>query len=329
MSGHNLESPTLLKSRLPGAVPLLLHSQPWSPRDFIDSIAAAGDRWVQIEPLVRDIPDADDLRIVCRLPASGAEVAVCAERLPWDSAFFGYGVAKLHGIYPMEPGRFDLAADYTAAVHTLVEFARSKGIAYLHAAVDTRDLPTSRALGAAGFTPLEVRGYYHRTVQNYRAVRRFPARMAGPDDVDRLIAVAQQAVNPYDRFHADPFIAPAEAARMMAAWVRASIVEGFADATFVLDDASRQAACLCTLKYQRGDWQRWGLRTTQMVFGAAYPPGADLIVKVFSEILHHLKAQGVEHCFFKTQIANRPVTRAAERLGYRLGGGEQVFRLVL
>ena len=67
----------------------------------------------------------------------------------------------------------------------------------------------------------------------------------------------------------------------------------------------------------------------QFTFGAGFPQGSSSFMKVFSEANHHLREAGVEHGFFKTQIQNRTIVRAGELLGYRIGAGEHVLRLVL
>ena len=134
----------------------LVDSLPWSPLDFIKGISPAGDRALHVESLTRDVNPRDDLRFAFPI-AGGREVAVCAERLPWDSGFFGYDVARLHGIYPLASSGYQHDADYTPAVSELTRSARRRGIRYLFAVIDARDLPTQRALAATGFSVLETR----------------------------------------------------------------------------------------------------------------------------------------------------------------------------
>ena len=83
--------------------PLLLESLPWSPLDFVKGISRSGDRTVQFNSLLRELHPANDLRFTHAI-APEADVAVLAERLPWDSSFFGYDVARLNGVFPLTGG---------------------------------------------------------------------------------------------------------------------------------------------------------------------------------------------------------------------------------
>jgi dTDP-4-amino-4,6-dideoxy-D-galactose acyltransferase len=318
-------TPSLLSSRLDDVKPLLLESLPWSPHDFIRNISTAGDRAFHIAPLVRDIDPADDLRITHGDPSM--ELALCAERLPWDSAFFGYNVARLHGIFPLSAGGYSAAADYTPAVRALCRFAQDRGIRYLFSVVDARDLPTIRALTTAGFALLETRCLFYRSIRDYRYPRRFQCRPATAEDLDSLFALARNEVNPYDRFRADPFIAPEDAGRLMETWIRASVLDGFADATFVPD--RKNPAAVCTLKYHRDKWPAWGTAIAQGIFALGSPRAGGWVMRIFSEANYHLQELGVDYVFYTTQIANRPAVRVSQQLNYKLGRCEHVLRILL
>jgi dTDP-4-amino-4,6-dideoxy-D-galactose acyltransferase len=226
-----LTSPTLSVGKL---LPLIRDSLPWSPLDFIRGIATAGDRAVYFASILRELDPANDLRLACPI-APDSEVAVVAERLPWDSSFFGYDVARLHGVFPLQPGGYRADADYLPALNALIQLARSRGIRYLFAVLDARDLPTLRALSASGFMLIETRIYFHRSLRSYQYRRRYRCRPATATDLDGLMGLAQSVENPFDRFNSDPFIGREEARRLIATWIRASVVGGFADATLIPD----------------------------------------------------------------------------------------------
>jgi len=299
-------------------------SLPWSPLDFVRGISVDGDRAVHAASLLRDVAPTDDMRFSFPLAADG-EVAVCAERLPWDSKFFGYGVARLHGVFPLNGYRPD--ADYTPAIDALTALARSRGVRYLFAVADSRDLPTNRALTSRGFSLLETRLYYHRTVRNYAHPRRFRCRLATAADLPCLTALARSVDNPFDRFNADPFIAKSDIVRLMETWIRASLVEGFADAT-VIPDASNPGA-LITVKYHKDKAATWDMSIAQMVLAMASPRPGNGFVGVLSEVVYHLKELGFDHVACSTQITNRSAIRAGEHLGFKCGKSEYVFRLLL
>jgi hypothetical protein len=317
--------PTVLRGWV-DARPLLLESVPWSPLDFIRGLSVEGDRAVQFEALTRDIDDVNDLRIVSPIGGS-SEVAVFAERLPWDSAFFGYDVARLNGVFPMRRGGYSPDADYTPALRSLIRVAEERRIRYLFAVVDARDLPTFRALTALGFTFIETRLYHYLALRNYDYPRRFGARMARPSDVEALVETLQSVENPYDRFNSDPFIGHDHARRLIAAWIRASIVERFADATLI-PDAARPSS-LITAKYHHDKAAAWDAAVAQIVLALAAPGAENRFVGVVSELHYHLRDRGTEHVLFTTQITNRATLRIAQHFGYKFGRGEYVFRLLL
>lgn len=298
---------------------------PWTPHDFIFKSAQfmAADRAMQVEHFTRPISEENDLRTLYH--DGDLSLALFAERLPWDSAFFGYDVARLHAVLPVDEPVARPMADYTPALKALVNAAQARGIKYLFASAYPEDLALIRGLCDAGFTLIETRATYHRSLTDYAYPERYAARPAVPADVPTLAEAARSMVNIYDRFHADPFIHPTDADRLMVRWVEASINEGFADVTIVPD--APNPAAFCTVKLHRDKWERWGLKLAQPVFSAVAPPFQGWYIKIISEINYYLKEAGAEHCYLITQATNRAVVRSWEKLGFSYGRGEHIFRI--
>jgi hypothetical protein len=315
---------TILAERVADLRPLLLESLPWSPLDFVKGIAPEGDRAVQFDGLLRPLDAANDLRFTYPI-APGAEVAVFAERLPWDSAFFGYDVARLNGVFPLRG--YAPEADYAPALRALTEAAKARGIRYLFAVVDARDLPTFRALSALGFMLIETRLYHYCPLRSWTYPRRFNCRLATPADVDSLVAMSRTVENPYDRFNSDPFIGRDEAHRLIAEWIRASIVDGFADGTMIQDTANPGA--VLTFKYHRDKAAAWGRSIGQLILGVAAPRMHNGFLGAIAEVHVHLKALGFDDVIYATQITNRASKRLGDHVGYQYGRGEYVFRILL
>jgi hypothetical protein len=281
---------------------------------------------VHVGSLLREIDAADDLRFA--YPTStGTDLAVCAERLPWDSEFFGYGVARLHGIFPLKKDGYRAEADYTPAIDVLTSLARSRSVRYLFAIVDARDLPAGRALAARGFSMIETRLHFHRLLRSFHYPKRFRCRQATAADLPCLTELSRTVDNPFDRFNADPFISKDDTVRLMETWIRASVVHGFADATFIPDTPNPGA--VCTVKYHQDKSAAWKTSIAQLVLAMASPRTGNGLVSVISEVNYHLQSLGVEHVVFSTQIANRSAIRVGEHLGFKFGRGEYVFRLLL
>src|SRR5581483_386548 len=116
---------------------------PWSPHDGVPGVSAAGDRALYANQLTRPLKPSDDLRFIYRADDREA-LALFAERLPWDSDFFGYEVAKLQGIFPLKPPLFRPFADFAAGLGHFLRAVRERDIRYLLALVDTRDLAAIR-----------------------------------------------------------------------------------------------------------------------------------------------------------------------------------------
>ena len=317
-------SPNALAADVAQVRPLLLNSLPWSPFDFIKGISRAGDRAVQFDALLRRLDEADDLRFTHPI-SPDADVAVLAERLPWDSAFFGYNVARLHGVFPLTGYRHD--ADYTPALRALMEMAKRRGIKYLFGVVDARDLPTFRALSALGFMLLETRVFVYLPLRTWEYRHRSRSRLATPADVESLVAMSRTVENPYDRFNADPFIGPGEAHRLIAEWIRASLVDGFADGTIIPD--SPNPGALITFKTHRDKTDAWGLSIGQMILAVAAPRMDNGFLATVAAVQQHLKERGFHHLVYCTQLTNRTTLRVGRHFGYEHGKGEYVFRILL
>lgn len=306
--------------------PSLLTSIPWSPREFVPGISKRGDRAIYVEELTRPLPTSDDLRFIFETPGSPS-MAVLAERLPWDSEFFGVGIARFHGIFPIARETETASIDKRPALESLIEQARRRGIAYLFGGVDPRDLPLLRALGESAFVLIETRTFHHGPIEPADLIERWPVRRATPEDIESLATVAARQVNPFDRFHADPFFRAEDVARLMRRWVEESIAGRMADIVIV-PDVPRPTAFV-TYRYHQDRWERWDKRLVQGVLSAVDDDFTGWMDKLDPEIMHHLRGLGAEHVFGSTQVTNASILWFAEQRGARFGRCEHIFRLIL
>lgn len=289
-------------------------------------VDAAYDRGLEVARLTRNIAEGDDFRV-----AHGAgehERWVFLERLPWDSEFFGRGIARLGGIFdPTGPvGLRDSTEAAERALRATLDHARERGISYVIANVASDDLPSLRATQAAGFSLVETRAIYHRPLTG-PPTERYPARRATEADIPSLAEAAATTINPFDRFHADVTIPTDVAGHLMREWVRASVADGFADLTVVPDERDPEA--FCTARLHREHWEGWGVRLAQPVLSAVAPRHRGWYVKIISELDEQLRLEGAEHSYLITQVTNNAVIRSWEKLGYRFGKVEYVLRAIL
>lgn len=298
----------------------------FSPHDYVDGISRAGDRAFFAEQLTADLPEQDDLRFEANSD-EGQPVAVVARRLPWDSDFFGFGVARLEGIFPLsdvdDPGRWNVAN----ALEQLIKSARKRGIAYLFAAVDPRDLGVLRALGETWFALIESRLYHWGPIIVPEMTERFPVRRATLDDLPSLARTARETVNAFDRFHADPFFPRDRVDQLMERWVEESVRGTMADLVVVPDVASPSA--FATYRYLKEGWPRWGIHLVQGVLSAVDPAYVGWMGRLGPEVNYHLKCQGATHSFGSTQVTNRSIIWFAQDSGGRMGKAEHIFRKLL
>jgi RimJ/RimL family protein N-acetyltransferase len=300
---------------------------PWSPLDFIRGISLEGDKEIFLKGICRPLEEANDLRFLFHDPKEG-DISVMAERLIWDSNFFGYGIAKLHGIYPLtEPG-YRPFIDLTRSLQAFLRKAKESDIRYVFTQVDPRDLAMMRVLGEQGFSLIEPRMYFHRGIREYEYLKRYPARAARDEDLPCITAVARDTVNIYDRFHADPFISKEDADRLMEQWIRVSLSKEFSDVVMV-PDLPGQPAAVVTGRYLKHNWRQWNLKIGQVVLGASSGQIQGWAVKLLSELIYHFAESGVQNLYFSTQVTNTRIIKVCEHLGLHVGKTEFVFRKII
>lgn len=305
---------------------LLAERLPWSPLDYIPGISRKGDRAIWAEQLVEPVATADDLRLCVTIPGAD-QVAVLCQRLTWDSEFFGYGVAKLAGVFHTAAPVLRPEVDLRGAVEALLHHARQRDIRYLFAQVDPRDLALLRALGEAGFAVIETRFYHYGPVNLPEKQRPLPVRLARAEDIPSLAQAASQTINPYDRFHADPYVDATAAARLMERWVEQSVLGNLADLVIVPDAPAPGA--FVTYRLHRDKWPRWGVNLVQGVLSAVAPEFMGWMGDLDPEMQSRLHALGAQWSFGSTQVTNRAIVWFAQEAGARFGRCEHVLRIIL
>lgn len=305
---------------------LLAGHLPWTPFDYVPGISRQGDRELTAESLAAQKPKENDFRFHGQSDA-GEAIALLAERLPWDSEFFGYGVARINGVFPLEAPLARPGLDYHRAFQKLLKRMRKADIRYVTAQVDPRDLSLLRALGEAGFSLIETRYFHCGPVLEPVLGERLSVRRATEEDLPSLARAASQTINPYDRFHADPFVDPAAAARLMERWIGESIAGRMADVTIVPDVPEPSA--FVTYRYHRENWARWKLNVVQGVLSAVSPEFVGWLGWLGPEVAYHLHRMGAQFACGSTQVTNASIIWLAQDGGSRFGKCQHVFRLVL
>lgn len=315
-----------IKPRLDEVRRIMAENATWSPRDFIPGISRAEDRAIRAESLTRGLRAEDDLRFFYESRRHGP-LALLAERLAWDSDFFGLGVARLNAVFPLEAPFVRLDAVWNKPLEKLLKQAQRRGVRYLFAMVDPRDTALLRSLGELGFALIETRYYHHGPLTEPPEGERFPVREARPEDVPSLARTAAEQVNPYDRFHADPFMQGEDTGRLMRRWIEESIAGRMADLVLVPD--VEEPTAFVTYRFEKANWARWGVNLAQGVLSAVSADFLGWMGKLTPELNRALLAAGANYTFGSTQVTNRPIIHFAQEAGARFGRCEHILRVLL
>jgi len=295
----------------------------WTRFDFMRAPSGfiMADRAEVIKQLTTPMPEENDLRFI------HDNLVVFCHILPWDSAFFGYKIARLDGIYPLDSDVDELHIDYAPALERLCDIARERGVQYILTNTYPEELAYLRGLAAKQFTLISSMGFYYMPLATFSYPERFAVRIATADDVPYIAAAARDEINPFDRFHADPFITRPQADRMMTSWVENSVLQGFADYTFVPDDPEPEA--FVTTKDHQWMLGEQSVTMNQLVLSAVKRRFKGWMLKLFVEAAYHAQNRGVDYLFVSTQLTTRAAIKHYERLQFRFGRVEHVFRRVL
>ncbi len=243
-----------------------------------------------------------------------------AQRLPWDSDFFGFGHARVDAV------RFEVASDADLLLTEAQETLEKTGIHYLFTQVPLVDVAATSALERAGWTAVETRITFHLDdVQAFRPVERHEVRSATAADVERLAGIAVEMVNPHDRFHADPAVAH-RADDLMRLWVQRSVTAGFADDVVV---PAKNAGGFLSLKILRIGMEDAAPAIGQLVLSAVGPSSKGWFLRLISESLVRFQQKGVLSSVVTTQAENTAAIRCFVGAGYQFGAASVLMRKLL
>jgi dTDP-4-amino-4,6-dideoxy-D-galactose acyltransferase len=185
--------------------------------------------------------------------------------LNWDTDFFGIPTFRIEytELYPN--------IQYLAAQSAFKEFREHLSSLcsefYLFAEVPSEDSAVIAGMSGAGWRLIETRiTCFRDDLQEFNYNTEFATRSATATDIPELRLAAVQAVNAYDRFHADDFFTPNEADDFMAIFIENS-VRGFADEVIV--PTTGLANAFLTGNYLATPLSLAGRKIVKMVFSAA------------------------------------------------------------
>jgi len=230
-----------------------------------------------------------------------ARIEQLAERLGWDTEFFGIAIARVQLPY-IE------AADWPL----LLDWCRHQGIRCLYHEIASDDLPARRLAEDHGCHLADVRiTLEHPAPGQITAPRISEAvvmRIPRADDRPALEAIAR-AIAVVSRFHLDPGFPRGAAAEMYARWVRGAY-ERDPSALLVAELAGDVVGFLACKRGERwGQIDLVGVRETAQGHGV----GRALV----ADALRWTADQGLSAMRVVTQARNIPAQRLYQGLGFR------------
>lgn len=241
--------------------------------------------------------------------------------LKWDTNFFGIPTFRVD--YTELPAGVQFITVQCAFNKLRKHLSSLYPEYYLFAEVPSEDTSVIAGMSGTGWRLIETRiTCFRADIQKFDYPTRSAVRNATEADIPELRIAAKQAVNRYDRFHADDFFTPKEADDFLAIFVENS-VKGFADEVIV--PANGPANAFITGNYLTSPSLLSGREIGKMVLSAVTPARTGWYVRLIGELSFKFKERGIDMAFMTTQATNRTVLKVWHRHGYRFGRCTHIF----
>jgi GNAT superfamily N-acetyltransferase len=220
--------------------------------------------------------------------------------LPWDSALFGFPIARVNAT------RLD-----AAALDAALEACRAQAIRCAYLLLDADDVHGSELAQAAGFAVRDVRLELERPLTPDTARRAAETTAVGParpDQRSALDALAREAF-PLSRFFADPGFPRARCGDLYAAFLARGLDGAPQRRTLATSDAS--GFVVCHLDEPRS------VGTIELIAVAETARGTGAGTALVDGALATFAAAGLTSAEVVTQAANVASQRLYARAGFR------------
>lgn len=231
----------------------------------------------------------------------GTSFGNCFEKSEWDSAYWGLPFYRING-----PGDKD----------DLKDILSLKDPFYCFSEVPAEEYANLRKLQDAGFRLVETRLTYFHLLDHLPAPGR-QTRLAGKEDVPYLRETASLAVNPFDKYHADPFFSESEAGQYLATYIE-NCVKGFAERVFVPDLNEPPFSFAALSRLILSGWTS-ALPIFRIPLTACLPANKGWHYDLCLAALHYARSKEAACLVMTTQATNKAVIHNCEKLGFKLG----------
>jgi dTDP-4-amino-4,6-dideoxy-D-galactose acyltransferase len=246
-------------------------------------------------------------------------VRLVYRHLPWDSNFFGIATYRVD--YTSAAPGTPFSALEQAFASLRAHLAAQSPAYYLFTEVPAEDTAAIAGMSGAGWRLIETRVTgFSDELGRYTAEQMAAVRSATEADIAQLRATSVNALNRYDRFHADDFFTPQQAEAMLATFAENS-VRGFADDVIV--PAEGPADAFLTANHLASPASLGLGQLGRMSLLASLRPGwAARMICGLSAKFH---AAGFDAAFITTQATNRAVLKVCSQVGFRIGRSSHIF----
>lgn len=286
----------------------------YSPFSFIRGVADLGEEWLD------ELKAATERGGIQRfVDVSG--IVIFFKTLKWDSDFFGIPFFKVE--FVDFPEKSDLQLLQNSFSNFRKWIASSNSEFYIFAEIPCEDTGVVAGMTGAGWRLVETRVTCFRDdLQKFSFPRRSSVRNASLLDISALRKAAVDAVNHYDRFHADDFFSEKESSDFLGIFIENS-VKGFADEVIVPSEG--EANAFLTGNYVVSPLSLSKKRIGKMVLSAVTGERKGWYTRLISELSYKFKDKGLDTVFMTTQATNRAVLKVWAHHGYQFGRCSHIF----
>lgn len=286
----------------------------YSPYGFIRGANSLGNEW--LSEISQSLSKGGLERFK---DASG--ISIYFRKLDWDTNFFGIPFFKVE--FTELPKETDFLVIQKVFSNFRNHISSSFSEYYIFSEVPCEDTGVIAGLTGSGWRLIETRiTCYRDDLQRFSYSMRNPVRNATEHDINDLRKAAVEAVNYYDRFHADDFFSKKESDDFLAIFIENS-VKGFADEVIVPMDGPANA--FLTGNYLESPPSLSHKKMGKMVLSAVTGARKGWYVKLIAELSFKFKEKGLDIVFMTTQATNRAVLKVWYRHGYQFGRCSHVF----
>lgn len=229
------------------------------------------------------------------------------ESLPWDSGFFGFGVARVRG------------AELTAARCPEIDaWCRGHGVACLYFGARSDDAATARLAEANGYKLADVRLTFERE-PDYCGLEPAAVRAVRAADVPGFKTIARESYGD-SRFYFDERFPRAKCDELYELWIEKSCTQAISGIGAVLvweDQGAGQAFVTCGVKGNAGSIGLVGVARAARGGGV----GKGLVDAALAWFLE----QGITRVTVVTQARNIAAQRLYQRCGFLTCQVEMVY----